>query len=328
MSEEYLAHYGVKGMKWYEHKFGDWERHAMYAMGKPNPDTNPEMLGKYGGIDPSTAAISTGLLAREYGMRAKKNRDIESASNPNTREGIASAKNNGLYGVNSAVVKTPLPDGIQDKLMNVYGSIMDKLPKNIKKTNLNIDEATGFKLKTKDYTSEQDMERVNPFFFTNQPDFTRNCMYCTTAYEMRKRGYDVQANRIDCQGFDTDAVKRWFPKAECITITNVFNTTKNNAIDSFLFRFNLKDPIVAPTLAALRKQGEGARGMLFIKFKDGWGGHCVSYEITDGKLKIRDPQANITYTNPADLLKGCYDSRYMRLDNVDFDIEGIKEAIH
>lgn len=34
-----LVHSGVKGMKWYTHIFGNWERHARYAHGMPNPET-------------------------------------------------------------------------------------------------------------------------------------------------------------------------------------------------------------------------------------------------------------------------------------------------
>ena len=34
-----LFHYNVKGTNWYTHKFGNWERHAKYANGQPNPET-------------------------------------------------------------------------------------------------------------------------------------------------------------------------------------------------------------------------------------------------------------------------------------------------
>lgn len=34
-----LFHSGVPNQKWYVHKFGDWERHAKYARGMPNPET-------------------------------------------------------------------------------------------------------------------------------------------------------------------------------------------------------------------------------------------------------------------------------------------------
>lgn len=36
--ESELTHHGVKGQKKYQHKFGDWERHAKYANGQPDPN--------------------------------------------------------------------------------------------------------------------------------------------------------------------------------------------------------------------------------------------------------------------------------------------------
>ena len=32
-----LQHYGVGGMEWYKHKYGDWEQHARYAAGRSKP---------------------------------------------------------------------------------------------------------------------------------------------------------------------------------------------------------------------------------------------------------------------------------------------------
>lgn len=58
-----IEHSGIKGMKWYEHKFGRWQKHAQYAGGQDDPDakkysdreaarkekilSNPRKLRKY-----------------------------------------------------------------------------------------------------------------------------------------------------------------------------------------------------------------------------------------------------------------------------------------
>ena len=39
MRNDELLHYNVKGTNWYTHKYGNWERHAKYANGQPNPET-------------------------------------------------------------------------------------------------------------------------------------------------------------------------------------------------------------------------------------------------------------------------------------------------
>lgn len=33
-----LKHWGLKGMKWYEHQYGEWQKQAQYANGMPDPD--------------------------------------------------------------------------------------------------------------------------------------------------------------------------------------------------------------------------------------------------------------------------------------------------
>ena len=38
----YLSHAGVPTMHWYQHKFGKWQNHAVYAQGMSNPDVVSE----------------------------------------------------------------------------------------------------------------------------------------------------------------------------------------------------------------------------------------------------------------------------------------------
>lgn len=37
-----IEHSGIKGMKWYQHKYGRWQSHAEYAGGKPDPNAKKE----------------------------------------------------------------------------------------------------------------------------------------------------------------------------------------------------------------------------------------------------------------------------------------------
>ena len=39
---EYLAHYGVKGQSYGKHKFGKWQKHAVYAKGREDPNKKIE----------------------------------------------------------------------------------------------------------------------------------------------------------------------------------------------------------------------------------------------------------------------------------------------
>lgn len=61
--KSHVAHSGVSGMNWYVHKFGNWERHAKYANGQPNPET----LGGSGNDD-----ISSDETGKELFDKASK----------------------------------------------------------------------------------------------------------------------------------------------------------------------------------------------------------------------------------------------------------------
>lgn len=37
-----LRHWGMKGMSWYKHKFGPWQKQAQYAAGQDDPDADPK----------------------------------------------------------------------------------------------------------------------------------------------------------------------------------------------------------------------------------------------------------------------------------------------
>lgn len=41
-----LEHDGRKGMKWYKHKYGEWQSHAVYANGQPDPNAKEQDKSK------------------------------------------------------------------------------------------------------------------------------------------------------------------------------------------------------------------------------------------------------------------------------------------
>ena len=79
------------------------------------------------------------------------------------------------------------------------------------------------------------------------------------------------------------------------------------------------------TIRALKSQGN-ARGNLLVHWGAG-DGHSLVYEVDNGKLTIRDCQLG-KKVNPYETLSKCTMTRYVRLDNLDFDPKRIKEAVH
>lgn len=182
-------------------------------------------------------------------------------------------------------------------------------------TNTSIDKKTGFKIKQKQMSGIEDLKMVNPGFHNLQDNSKNNCMLCTTTYDLRRRGYDVTANKA-AVGYTNNDLRRWYPNVE---IKRVLYQ------DSLKERFTHKN-LIASTKQALISQGEGARGNIMVRWQQTFGGHSMAYEITGGNLVILDAQANKVYRNPDSILKRVMSVEYARLDNVKPNWKEIKEC--
>ena len=65
---------------------------------------------------------------------------------------------------------------------------------------------------TSDETRADSMAEINEEYAPWLEDRSQNCMYCTTAYELRQRGYDVQAAICDAnyEGTVADMYSHWY----------------------------------------------------------------------------------------------------------------------
>ena len=150
-----------------------------------------------------------------------------------------------------------------------------------------------------DTNPDNDRKNTNPKF--GQEGYTQNCMYCTTAYDLRRRGYDVQAN-YRLEGGKPKEITTWY---------------KDSKLEKY------RKPSEA--LEHLKQQPEGARGNLCGSGK--FGGHSVAYEIHNGKVKIIDGQANENYT--WDYFTSMFSGPmyFVRTDNCEPNWENIGETI-
>ena len=299
MGKDYIKHYGVSGTNWYVHKFGNWERHAKYANGQPNPETNGSK-GPYSSIKSKyehlTKKFDKKLRQRKYGSIPIKDSDVKPK-------------------------------------MAYFGQMLSDVSDEVKNKVMNIDKTSGLKKKWIETTKEQDMAKVNPLYNSKFPDTMRNCMYCTTAYELRRRGYDVQANTntSDPEGFYAESIQKWFPDAKVKDIADAKDIlSAKGKLSNYAYGANIYNPVISRTVKTLKNQGDGARGILLVGWKEGWGGHALSYDVTGDKVNIIDSQSNKLYDRSLEilgLLNGCQNTKYVRLDRVDFDPNNIKEAV-
>ena len=138
------------------------------------------------------------------------------------------------------------------------------------------DPETGLKLKSnKEATIKDDMKFVNresKMIFGGKGGSTENCMLCTTALDLKRRGYDVKAGKAT-EGFYARDILRWY-------------TGKKNDLN-----MNKYDNVVD----MLKKEPEGSYGNFMVYWKRG-GGHSMFYKIENGKPVIYDAQTNHVYS--------------------------------
>ena len=175
-----------------------------------------------------------------------------------------------------------------------------------------VDTATGLHLKTKHWTIEEDVKAVNPEFedYDERGDslgITNNCVYCTFAYDMRRRGYDVRAKSTLAGKFTDKNVKEWYKNPE------VFYADKNES--------------VASVTKFLTAQGDGARGYFAFDWTGVPAGHCIVYEVVGKKLYLHDPQSGESYITLKELAPDIdlKTTQICRLDNLEFVPSRVKE---
>lgn len=143
-------------------------------------------------------------------------------------------------------------------------------------------------LKTRATTLDEDERIINPHYNPANPDTSENCALCTTAYDLRRRGYDVQAKEQPSDMTLRD-MQKLYKDASIKTFDQIYEEGTNRRIDS-------SDPITLETFVpaldrVLLNEGEGARGNLAIVWANG-GGHSIVWEVENGAVVLRDTQIN------------------------------------
>ena len=147
----------------------------------------------------------------------------------------------------------------------------------------------------------EDMAACNPKY-SKGGVYKKNCISCALAYDLRRRGYDVEAASINTTSVTNGSlpVQLGFYKGEKLEMFEVPN-----------------DPDVAAKQFTnqILKYGDGSRGMLRIRWKNG-DGHAVVWEINDRTVVVRDPQNNTMVDFP-DYVRRAKTFYYFRTDNLE-----------
>lgn len=125
---------------------------------------------------------------------------------------------------------------------------------------------------------------ANPYYNKNYAEFSQNCQRCVFAYEMRRRGYNVEALPT-YEGDQMPRGRTWTSAMSGMKSVNVGKTTER------------------ATIKAIERQmadwGEGSRGIVRVKWAGGSSGHVFNVEQKNGKLYVYDVQNNKRKSNSA-----------------------------
>lgn len=179
-------------------------------------------------------------------------------------------------------------------------------------------------------TLDEDMALVNPNYQTSEKDkYDQNCAVCTLAYDLRRRGYDIEASSEDVTmadgktGLTMKEIAACYKGAEIVTMSDIGdkNPDATSAItDALSNEDGIK--IGEHMDKELLSHGEGARGHAVFVWTKG-GSHDIIWEVENGKVVYRDCQTNqkIKLEEYSSLSK---DMLYMRTDNLQLTDEAMK----
>ena len=163
-------------------------------------------------------------------------------------------------------------------------------------------------LKNKPTTLDEDMALVNPNYKTNKEKYDQNCGACSIAYELRRRGYDVEVVDEDDwheYGGRVGDLADCFNGAEIVKMDSIKEKYGCTGNVSSVAKYVDKD---------ILSHGEGARGNISFVWTQG-GGHAIAWEVSNGKVEYRDCQTN-QKINLYDYAALASDVMYMRTDNL------------
>lgn len=334
-NSDYIQHYGILGMKWGIRRFQD-KSGRLTAAGKKRYDDDPSN-GKPGSSSKTSKTekeVGDSFVERKLGIKLSDTQKKVLKTGA-IIAGVAIAAYGGYRLYNSDIGK-PVRDQV-DAFLNSFTN--DSKVKQVKRERLleeedrltlrntgkltehakadlstrDYDSKLRFFKKAREYTPDEDLKAINEGMFRVTKGGSNNCGLCTTAYELRRRGYDVRANFAE-QGRSVKTLSEFFKNADIQDDSALANKTRSEWMASIERR--------------LLRQGDGARGNFGGQYAMG-GGHSIIYEISKGKVIFRDGQTGKTYRSVEEAIGNFVpgQSHYFRMDNLEINNDTIHNAV-
>ncbi|MEO3976746.1 toxin glutamine deamidase domain-containing protein [Streptomyces sp. CAU 1734] len=139
------------------------------------------------------------------------------------------------------------------------------------------------------------LDAANPHYRKGVAAYSMNCSHVAQAYELRRRGMDVQAGPASGgRGRSMDELGKAWGSSFTVCDSDTADTGRSEIERAF------SEP--------------GSRGMVGVMWKSG-GGHAFTVENVDGRIRFVDGQPNPPVTDAGHYFSRAKWSAYMRLDN-------------
>lgn len=310
-----LYHHGIKGQKWGVRRFQPYPKgYTGDGSFKNTLKTQGEQIKNYRKYNKAESSLYLNTKRFAYA----------------TGGGLAAI--GGLVGAATGNIEALPGTAIGGMLVKqaydstkagMRGKEFDKRVKGLK-----IDERTGLRQKdpSKSWTIEEDLKAVNPEY--GDPigrGANNNCILCSLTYDLRRRGYDVRAQRAQ-DGWMPDDIKHWYPN---IKYKSNSLTDKKPTLEEFSsIDVSKKAEYASKCIKSIKELGDGSRGIACVMWGASGGGHATAFEVQNGKVHMYDPQSGNEYPDTSRYIMRSWDCKIARLDNIEPDPKTIKEVTH